>query len=709
MKTALSLFISFWFAFTSVEAQSGKATWIWYPGDLEVWLHNKVSMRREERNRISPPFWKLDAPYQKVAFTKEVQLNKPEDITIKTEGEFILLLDGKYQYKVDKRLTVPEGKHTLTVQVANFQTVPALFVQGTTIVSDNTWQVTQGNGIPPVAAGHWQLNEATQLPSHYQLATKEQAPAKAEKKPTGWLLDFGRETFGYVVFHNLKGKGQAKLYYGESKEEALSPDSCEVFDTIAFDGTPAARFVISESKAFRYVNIVMDKDLQADSVSMLYEYLPLVYKGRFSSSNEKLNRIWDVAAYTLHLNTREFFLDGIKRDRWVWSGDAYQSFLMNDYLFFDEDVARRTLFALRGKDPVQTHINTILDYSFYWFNGIYDHFLYTGDTSFVQQIYPRMQTLMDFCLNRRNNNGMVEGLPGDWVFIDWAPMEKEGENSFEQVLFARSLDAMALCAGVAGDLTAAKRYQALATDLKQKTFSIFWDEQQHALVNNRKDGQLNRQVTRYANMFAMMYGYLDAAKIQDVKQHVLLNRQVQKITTPYMRFYELAALCQIGEHNYVLKEMLDYWGGMLDLGATSFWEQFDPAEKGREHLAMYGRPYGRSLCHAWGASPLYLLGKYFLGVEPTSGGYKTHSIAPHLGGLQWMEGKVPIAGGKEVDVYQSTTLIKVKTGGEGGLLQFRSKKRPHTNSGTFINKGSGQYELQLIPGKQYIIRYQNME
>ena len=39
----------------------------------------------------------------------------------------------------------------------------------------------------------------------------------------------------------------------------------------------------------------------------------------------------------MHLTTREFFIDGIKRDRWVWSGDAIQSYLMNYYLFFDNE------------------------------------------------------------------------------------------------------------------------------------------------------------------------------------------------------------------------------------------------------------------------------------------------------------------------------------------------------------------------------------
>jgi hypothetical protein len=114
-------------------------------------------------------------------------------------------------------------------------------------------------------------------------------------------------------------------------------------------------------------------------------------------------------------------------------------------------------------------------------------------------------------------------------------------------------------------------------------------------------------------MFAIFFNYLDDAKKQGIKNHVLLNDKIQKITTPYMRFYELEALCALGEQKFVLDEMKSYWGGMLKLGATSFWEEYNPTKSGAEHYAMYGRPFGKSLCHAWGASPIYLLGKYYLG------------------------------------------------------------------------------------------------
>src|SRR6516165_1650138 len=85
---------------------------------------------------------------------------------------------------------------------------------------------------------------------------------------------------------------------------------------------------------------------------------------------------------------------------------------------------------------------------------------------------------------------------------------------------------------------------------------------------------------------------------------------------------------------------------MLKLGATTFWETFDPGQQGSEHYTMYGKPFGKSLCHGWGASPLYLLGRYFLGVRPLTPGYQTYRIEPHLGGLEWMNGTVPIPGGQ---------------------------------------------------------------
>ena len=160
----------------------------------------------------------------------------------------------------------------------------------------------------------------------------------------------------------------------------------------------------------------------------------------------------------------------------------------------------------------------------------------------------------------------------------------------------------------------------------------------------------------------------------------------------------------MGEQIYVLKEMKDYWGGMLKLGATSFWEEYNPEKKGAEHYAMYGREFGKSLCHAWGASPIYLLGKYYLGIKPTSAGYSTYIIEPNLGGLKWMQGAVPIPGG-EILMYVNTKQIQVTSSGGVGTLRFISSKKPEGTGFTAKAIGNNTWEVIIQPKVDYVINY----
>jgi|GEM_PF-21122 len=694
-------------------------TWIGYPGDLEVWMGNKVQNRRTERGSFFPPFWKLDNHYVLIDFRRQFELPAADDIDLSVEGRYNCKLDGKMIPGYPRHLHMTAGHHTLELKVFNQDAPPFIYVKGRYLVSDPSWSVTfedkewidasgktsDKSGTIWTPAGSWDFNDPALPPSRWRLATTPMRARSSQRNAHSLLVDFSKETFGYIKLHGLSGKGRVSLYYGESKEEALSPDSCETLDRLDIDLVQARDSLLEGSHAFRYVNIQWEEGVQLDSASMLYEFSPVINKGSFHCSDEEVNRIWDVAAYTLHLNTREFFIDGIKRDRWIWSGDAYQSYLMNYYLFFDSATVTRTLWALRGKDPVTSHINTIMDYSFYWFMGVYDYYQYTGDATFIRQCYPRMVSLMDFILARRNKDGWLEGLPGDWLFIDWADgLTKKGELSFEQLLFVRSLETMTLCAGLAEDSTGKLRYNQLASSLKSKFVDDFWDKKRQAFVHTRVDGMQGDKITRYTNMFGILFGLFNGQQQESVRQHVLLNDSIQKITTPYMQFYELESLCAMGDQRQVLKEIKGYWGGMLSLGATAFWEKYDPGEKGVQHYAMYGRPYGRSLCHAWGASPIYLLGKYYLGVRPLMPGYMSYTVEPVLGGLQWMEGEVPAPHGN-IKVYCSRDRIQVRAAAGTGILRFKSRSLPVCKDAVIRKTGGQAYEMDLANNKEYTIRY----
>ncbi|MCD8297414.1 MAG: alpha-rhamnosidase, partial [Prevotella sp.] len=434
-------------------------------------------------------------------------------------------------------------------------------------------------------------------------------------------------------------------------------------------------YTLDNCKAFRYV-LVETKGCSVGNVSMDYEYMPEQQKGSFRCNDEEINSIWDIAAYTMQLTAREFFIDGIKRDRWVWSGDASQSYLMNYYLFNDNDMVKRTTWLLGGKLPITSHINTIMDYTFFWLNSIYDYYIYSGDRLFLQQIYPMMQSYIDFVLNRTDKDGMVEGMAGDWVFIDWAdkPMDKHGQLAFEQLLFTRALQSVAAVAEIVGNSEDCEYYTQLAENLLSKLLPYFWNDGKRALIHSRINRKQLDNVFRYPNIFAVLFGFLSSEQQDMVKDSVILNDDVLKITTPYMRFYELESMCILGEHCRVLHEIKDYWGGMLKEGATSFWEKYNPDETGAAKYAMYGRPYGKSLCHAWGASPVYLLGKYFLGVKPTKPGYEEYVVSPALGGLDWFEGSVPTPFGS-VYVKMNKDSVTVKSDGGNGTLVLDSGTR----------------------------------
>ncbi|MBQ4632079.1 MAG: alpha-rhamnosidase [Prevotella sp.] len=685
-----------------------KATWIWYPGDFEVWLGNKFNNRRTERGAMFPPFWKQDSHWTTVEFSKTVILERKETISIKTEGMFNLMIDGKLQFGMPEHFDIEAGEHKINIKIHNPSTPPALFIEGETINTDSTWLATyedkiwidengiaHGSGIY-VPAAQWMFNSADTPPSKYQLCRKHCEHINSESiNNKGILYDFGKETFGYLKFSDIRGVGNLYIYYGESREEALDKEYCETLDRIQFEESACdnRNFTVNGSKAFRYVYIETDDTLKYDNVSMDYEYAPFLEdnSGMFKCNDELINKIWEIGAYTMDLTTREFFVDGIKRDRWTWSGDAIQSYLMNYYLRFDNECVKRTIRQLRGKDPVTAHINTIMDYTFYWFKSVYDYYLYTGDVDFVREIYPRMQTMMEYVLNRTNHNGMAEGKDDDWIFVDWVdfPMHKRGTLCFEQILFCKSLETMQMCASVLLDKPLdnppqgsikpkeyakdVQRYSELANSLRDKLKPTFWDDKKKAFKHAIEDDIMNEQITKFPNMFAIIYDYLSEEEKKDVMTSVMLNPEIEDITTPYMRFYELEALCQMGMQEQVIKEIRDYWGGMIKQNATSFWEKYNPNDKGRQHLTMYGRPYGKSLCHAWGASPIYLIGKYYLGVQPTKAGYEEYIVKPTLGDLEWMEGDVPTPYGK-IHIYMDKKIIRIYSNGGNGKLIVNKKE-----------------------------------
>ncbi len=612
------------------------AAWIWYPDDFEIELSNKFMAERYERDVFIPPFWKQFSCYQNVKFYKTVELAKGETIQVRVEGLYNVQLDGNYIYESYGSVYVPEGRHEIVVTVYNAHGLPTLKVEGESIISDSTWKVScNDHNFVDAACDEEFLRSYT--PNTLRLPSVTVSPVRVMELEGRTVYDFGKEMFGRIYLKGVTSLSTA--YYGESLEEVVDIEHCELISR-DFREEEKGCFMAGIAKAFRYVTV----DGEFAEIEALSENLTTKSKSSFTCGIPRLNEIYAVSEYTLALNSREFLLDGIKRDRWIWCADAYQSCWMQYYSFFDKGVIKRTMTALFGKSPFQVYVNHIMDYTFMWILCFGEYLTYTNDEKYAADNMYKVFEVMEYCLGRRDENGLMDSRPGDWVFVDWADLDNSGEVCFEQILLVAALRECVRLAKRFGYEKEAARYAELLKDTEWRLES-FWDEEKHAYIYSFKEGKSDGKVLRHPNIFAVLFDICDDKRKQEIKEYVLKNDEVPAITTPYMRFFELSALCRIGETEYVLEEIKRYWGGMLDEGATSFWEAYDEREKGPEKYAMYGRRYGKSLCHAWGASPLYLIGRYFVGLSPAEDG-SSFLLEPKLAGLGDVNSVMPLSKGE---------------------------------------------------------------
>ena len=662
----------------SVNLLAGQeARWIWYPGDYGIWWGNEIQSQRLQWGGRLTPFWPLYEPHSRVLFRRAVHLTADEPLEIGADGHATVCWHSPSGYHEGSailgKFTLPKDATAIEIKIQNNDRPPSVWVKGPHLVSDSEWKVgwttTWDTDDDLPADSSARFTDPLTPPGLTRLPVERKNPVwSRETHGNGLLADFGEETYGYLRFKDIRGKGAVRVIYAESESEALAvdlantkPGALDGWEMLMLEEGAEMRRDIAHG--FRFVHVIpVDGEVSVGALAMDRETKGLPVRGSFRCSDAELNEIWDVSVRTLELTCREVFIEGIKRDHWVWSGDAVQSFLMNYYVFGDYDGCRDTLWTLRGKDPVKCHLNRIMDYTFYWFDAVEKYRLYSGDPYIARQVYPRMKTLLEFALGRLDAAGRPVDRPGDWMFIDWAPKplpNEGGVTSFEQMLLVRALEATASVATEVGAKEDAAAYLARAKKLRAEIVPRYWNAEKGGLMHMiYADGRTDPMITRYPNMFGLFYGYFDKAQQESVVKNVIFNDDVLKIQTPYMRFYELESLCALGRQADVTKEIKAYWGGMLKLGATSFWELYNPTESGEQHYAMYGRRFGKSLCHAWGASPVYLLGRYYLGVTPTSPGFKTYDVKPNLGGLDWIEGDVPTPWGR-IHVYADKNGHKV--------------------------------------------------
>ena len=653
------------------------AKWIWYPGEFEVYHNLQVHLRREQYGTVCPAVWDMPAVYPIVEFNKQFVAEK--------DGEFRVMARGTGQIRIDRDILpldatvrVSAGEHTLKIRVQNPAGLPCIFIDSDILVTDESWNADlHERGEKPLVACDPAFVFPDDNPEKFPFVRDQIYPVHEVLVEEGTLYDFGREVFASLQLSSMDPDASYAVYYGESRGEAMAGKgypNCTVWEEI----TGVTRTSLA-GRGFRFVRVVGPAPV---GVSALCEMLDVKHRGAFLCDDPLVKRIYDVCAYTFHLCAREFYYDGIKRDRWVWGGDVRESLMIGDYLFADRGLGKRSLAALLPKDRVIAHVNNINDYSSLTLIAIWEYYTSFGDAGFIRDNWRRICLLYDFVCARLDEDGLMVSRPGDWIFIDWSIMDKSGPLCAEQILLWQAHRTMANMAALLGEDPAP--YGARANALRAIILDRFWCEERSAFIDCYTSGKNN--VTRHGNIFAILFDFVEREVQERIFENVLKNDKVRAITTPYFKLYELAALCHMGQLTIAQEFMASYWGGMLELGATSAWEQFDPAQTGDEHYAMYGEPYGKSLCHAWSCGPIYLLGRYCLGVRTDSPAYGTYTVAPALGSYGEIEGVVPTVRGN-IRIKATANQVEVCSDLDGGILLWKGAKYPIPQGQSLIVEG----------------------
>ena len=473
------------------------------------------------------------------------------------------------------------------------------------------------------------------------------------------LLDFGRELHGGLQIVTGMPSNHApvrvRIRYGESASEAM----CEIDGKNGATNDHAIRdfettlpwLGVREwgNSGFRFVRIDLiddNRELHLKEVRAISIMRDIPYRGAFECNDERLNQIWQTAARTVHLNMQDYLWDGIKRDRLVWMGDMHPEVMSISHIFGHNEIVPKSLELLKDVTPLPNWMNTMYTYSLWWIIVQRDWYHFHGDMEYLSQQRDYLVGLLDILLQKKIDARGFETSGGG--FLDWpSNANKAAMRAGTQALMMIAIEAGAELCKLLGEEKLAERctlcygkMSAAAPVIREQ----YMRQAQHPTAPGSKQA---------AALMAL-------AEIIDAKQandQILVVEGARGFSTFY-GYYMLEAMAKAGNYEGALQVIRDFWGGMLDMGATSFWEDFNidwlPDAAPIDELVPEGKKdihgdfgaycyegFRHSLCHGWASGPASWLIEHILGVEVVEAGCKAVKITPHLGDLQWAKGSFP--------------------------------------------------------------------
>ena len=494
--------------------------------------------------------------------------------------------------------------------------------------------------------------DALTTPSSSDTFTIDTSPGttvRTDSDTPALLLDFGREIAGRVLVESLSGDDAVlSVAYGESELEALATGLTPGQRGGNYLGTnllevPVHAAARGPKSAFRYVRVRFLRSGPHSSFRIQAEGIayPVTYTGTFQSSDPLLDRIWETGAYTAHLCMQDDLWDAPKRDRGRWAGDIDVEGRVISSVFGDKALLEQTLSAL-GSGEGNRPVNGIPGYSALWITSLASLYAHSGDLEFLRAQHQSLLRVIGSMNATVGPNHLFVPAKGPWPFIDWAPGlygPSPGAIFGTNFQYLRAYRAAALLLKTLGDSDASAHVDQTA------------DQMQRALADSVPPAD-SSQMGKFPQLYALAV-QSGVAQSPESRQaiwsqglsHVKQDSPDDPLISPYFNATVIDAMSLLGHQREALDWIRTYWGGMLDEGATSFWESYDLRwPKTDPHLSLQAdgtSGFFVSLAHGWSSGPTAWLSENVLGIRDPMDGYRTVTIAPRLLGLSWAKGSVP--------------------------------------------------------------------
>ena len=331
----------------------------------------------------------------------------------------------------------------------------------------------------------------------------------------------------------------------------------------------------------------------------------------------------------------------------LWIGDLHPETLGLLYSVGDVENIENCLDFAAAETLPTDWMNGLTAYSFWWIIVLYDYYRFTGKTEVLSKHADYLETLIKNTESLIGEDGSTK-FPSD--FLDWP---------------------------TSGSADAAEGVAALAKIACDKAAILLRIADRDASRAENAAAKLSRRKPpRLTHKQAVAMRYLAFNDDPKTVGEILTANGAKGLST-FMSYYVLSAMSRAAGTADALDVMKEYYGGMLEKGATSFWEDFDmdwidesgridelPRDGQKDIHGDYGKycytGFRHSLCHGWSCGPIQFLSERVLGVCVTDVGCKKITVAPNLCGLSYVNGKFPTPYGV-VDIRHEATADGVKT------------------------------------------------